>query len=284
MNPLAQEGCLASQDVARGSVAGGRGLAVLRRRSHPPSTCRGFPSVHHHHPSSPRNFLPASKSGHFISKSRSVLFPPSLRPCVPPAAAGAGPGPVSACGHAQRSLPNPGADGRRRRRAGRAGGPGTRPLRHLARQIRQPRNGPSRVPAPRSGRRREPAALPPPAARAAAPPPCRAGGSWLPRGPSEARLHGGLRAGPHPGTGVQTPGRSADAGTRTRRKPAELEDVPGRPRRARPTHRTGARSRARSRQGLWGALRDAGTAGGPARCEDCQVSPLPEETALSHLH
>lgn len=128
-------------------------------------------------------------------------------------------------------------------------------------------------PRPRSRRRGEPAALPPPAARAAAPPPRRAGGPWLPRGPSEeALLHGELRAGPHPGTSRRTPGIRAYFGRRMRAKPAELEDVPGRPRRAPPIHLTGARSRAPSPQSLWSALRDAATAGLGEKTAWCLLS------------
>lgn len=225
----------------------------------------GCASTHHQVPAaSPQSHPPPKLPVEFSPRlyRLALHFPKAeMSLSLLPAAGGAAPGPVQRGArvdtHKGPSPSQPSSGGTPG--AGRAGGsPPQAPPPPRTADPRAPRLP---FPRPHSRRRGQPAALPPPAARAAAPPPRRAGGSWLPRGPSEGRQHGGLRAGPHPGTGVQTPGTPADAGTRTRRKPAELEDVPGRPRRAPPTQRTGARSRAGSRQGLESALRDAETAG-----------------------
>lgn len=242
------------------------------------STHHQVPRLHLSTPTTqaPRGiFLLAFKSLYFISKGRNGPVPPTRcgRRRPRPRAT------RSACGHAQRSpLPRRGrkpkqaARGKRgadRRRRRTTGGPDIRLLR---RPTPQPRELRSALPASPLPEAREPAALPPPAARAAAPPPRRAGGSWLPRRPSEALLHGELRAAPHPGTGRRTPGIRAYFGRRMRSKPAELEEVPGRPRRAPPSHFTGARSRAPSPQSLWSALRDAETAGLGEKTAWCLLS------------
>lgn len=184
-------GCRSSVDRSPGLTP-----AVPRRRFHPPSSSRGFTSVHPL-PKLPVEFF-SSKSLHFISKGRNVPVPPTScgrrrpRPLAP----------GCACGHAQRSLPgaaNPskqrGGNGAQTEGGGaqgglgvRTSGPTTAPHGRLAS---------SAVPFPRpcSRRRPEPAALPPLAALAAALPLCRAGGPWLPRGPPEAGLHSPGRAG-----------------------------------------------------------------------------------------
>lgn len=262
LNEPAGAGRVSGVTGCRGSVARSRGLtlAVLRRRFHPPTI--NFPRLHLSSPTTPARpgILSSPLKPALQSPKQQSPSPSKQLRVAPPQALCSGervwtrtkvpPHPDQAAGETGAQT---GRGGARAALGVPAPGPSATPYR---------RSGAPQLPFPRphSGRRGEPAALPPAAARAAAPPPYRAGGSWLPQGPSEARLRGGLRTGPHPGTGVQTPGKPADAGTRTRRKPAELEDVPGRPRRAPPTHRTGARSRARSRQGLWGALRDAETA------------------------
>lgn len=163
---------------------------------------RGFTSVHPP-PKIPAEFfsslLKACTSSPKAEMSLSLL----------PAAGGAAPGPErrGARVDTHKGPPSPaGAANPSKQRGGngaqtRGGGGG----------LGVPTSGPSAAPhhrqvssavpfpRPHSRRRGEPAALPPPADRAAAPPPRRAGGPWLPRGPSEALLHGELRAGPHPG-------------------------------------------------------------------------------------
>lgn len=143
LNEPAGAGRVSGVTGCRGSVARSRGLtlAVLRRRFHPPTI--NFPRLHLSTPTTParRGILSlASKTGTSIPNAAKSL---SLQT----AAGGAAPGPVQrgarADTHKGPSPPlpsrggNQGAD-RTRRRAGSAGGPGTRPLRHPIRQIRSP--------------------------------------------------------------------------------------------------------------------------------------------------
>lgn len=119
-------------------------------RSNPGCAPAALPPTHHqlpaaspqysHHPSSPWNSLLASKTGTSIPKAAKSL---SLQT----AAGGAAPGPVQRGArvdtHKGPSPPRPSRGGNRgadrtRRRAGSAGGPGTRPLRHPIPQIGSP--------------------------------------------------------------------------------------------------------------------------------------------------
>lgn len=193
-------GCRSSVDRSPGLT-----LTVPRRRFHPPSSSRGFTSVYPPPKLPVEYFLLASKSLHFISKSRNVPVPPTSSGRRRPRPQETG----SARGHAQRSLPRGrkpeqaakgkrGAD-RRWRRAGRTGG-----SRHQApppphtTDSRAPQC-PSRVPAPAGAGSRWPYLHQQPEQQR--------------RHPAEPAAHGSREDGPKPGCTassgpVRTPGRA----------------------------------------------------------------------------
>lgn len=242
-------------------------LAVHWQLLHPPSSSPGFTAVH-----------PLLKLRvEFLSSPQGGCSSPlkaETSLSLLPAAGDAAPGPVRRgvrCGQAQRSLPRAAKPthtkaGSRQKAARRQ---------HWGSQLQappppstaDPRAPPLPFLRPRSWRRGEPAALPPPAARAAAPPPCRDGGSWLPRGPSEGRLQGGLKTGP-------PRGERGDPGETSGRRQNEVQRAsraggragPPSPRAPDPAHGRALAG------GLGSALREAETAGWVAETARCLFS------------
>lgn len=279
LNEPAGEGRVSGVTGCRGSVARSRGLtlAVL------PPTHHQLPAAspqYTHHPSSPWNPLLASKTGTSFPKAAMSLS-------LLTAAGGAAPGPVQRGArvdtHKGPSSPQPSGGGNRgadrtRRRVGRAGGPGTRPLRHPTPQIQEPRNCPSRVPTPADAGSRRPYLQQQPEQQR--------------RHPAEPAAHGSREARPKPGCAAgsepvhtrgpacrlrgnrPTPAQGRAASRRSSRTCRAV--LAARPR---PTAR--ARARGLGAGKVCGAR--CGTRSRRAGCEVCQVSPFLEETILSHL-
>lgn len=243
-------------------------LAVPRRRFHPPSSFRGFTSVH-----PPPKLL----VGFFSSLLKACTSSPKTEMSLSllPAAGGAAPGPErpgarvdTHKGPSRGPQDRASSEGETRRRQAEEARREDRGSRHQApppphtADSRAPQC-PSRVPAPGARGTGGPTSTSSPSSSAATLP------SRRPMAPARTVRS---RAVPRDGREGGLRGIRADAGRRTRGKPAELEDVPGRPRRALPTHLTGARSWARSPQSLWSALRDAETPGLGEKTSWCLLS------------
>lgn len=169
----------------------------------------------------------------------------------------------------QTQASSEGETGRRQEEEAEGWGPDIRPFRHPTPQTGELRSALPASPLPEARGAGGPTSTSRPSSSAATPP------SRRPMAPARtvrslaARRAQGRSA---PRMGKRTPGIRAYAGRRMRAKPAELQEVPGRPRRAPPIHLTGARSRAPSLQSLWSALRDAVTAGLGEKTAWCLLS------------